>query len=308
MDWRHPSTGATSAYEGVDALESFSSASELSAYRCGLLERSTEELEFIRTHVGQRDLRVLEVGAGSGRLLVALALAGMLRAGVGIDLARSRIEFAGRWAADLGLASLRFQQGDMREAASWPAEHFDLVLGLNHVLGFLDPAAPAALATFAGRLCARLAATGCVLLESYQLPPVREQILRLSGNRLRVWKPLPPPDRFAYYLSDFTYDPLRRVLTHEKTFVARDGTIDTGRVEENVYFGAAVIVRALRDAGCTRVRAFGDFAGSPYEEESSQQLVLLAGGPAWSPAAGSGWGGHGARRSPGRHDGPGAWV
>jgi SAM-dependent methyltransferase len=296
------------AYEGVESLDRFASTAELHDYRRGLIEKTELELGFIRREVGERKLRVLELGTGGGRLLIALALAGMLWSGMGVDLARSRVTSARRWAADLGLDNVEFVVGDVLEPETWLAGEFDLIVGISNLLGYLRPVRHDALSEVLRRCYRSLAPGGCLLLEFYQLTERRRQILALSDNRLRTWMPLPAWDRFAYYLSDFDYDPASGVLHHEKTFIGRDGSIDTGRVEELSFHTRDEVLEWLGPEGRVRHRAFRSYAGVPYSDDATQ-VILIAGAP--------------ARRRPSRadrdartasaadevrSDGPGAWI
>lgn len=270
------------AYEGVDSLDGFTSADELEAYRRRLLSKSELELEFIRREIGGRVPRVLELGAGNGRLLIALALAGIAQSGLGLDIAQSRVSFARRWAADLGLDSLEFVAADVSEAEAWPAGTFDLVIAISNLLEYLGPVHPDLPAEVVRRAFRGLSPTGCLLLEFYQLTARHRQQLALGDNQVRTWMPLPEWDRFAYYLSDITYEPGSGVLHHAKTFIGRDGTIDTGRVEHLSCYTAGDVLGWLAPEAVGPPLAFRSYLSEPHTPEATQ-TILVIGGPQWQP-------------------------
>ncbi len=271
-----------SAYEGVESLDRFSSRAELEEYRRGLLAKTALEVEFIKREVGRTGLRVVELGTGGGRLLIALALAGIARWARGVDIASSRVEFARRWADDLGLENVEFVAADVLESDSWTVGEVDLAICITNILGYVGPVRPDAPAELLRRAYRSLAPDGCLLVEGYQLTARHRQILAASDNHVRTWMPLPEWDRFAYYLSDIVFDPPTGVLRHEKTFIGRDGSIDVGRTEENTFSSRDEVLGWLRPEGCDRHRAFRNYASAPYSEESTQ-MILVVGAPHWQP-------------------------
>ena len=296
-------------YEGVESPEHFASAEALERYRAGLLAKSELELAFIRREVGHGPLRVLDLGTGSGRVLVALALHGMARSGIGVDIAPSRLAFARQWAEDLGIDLLDFVAADVLRADEWLEGEFDLILGIANLLGFLRVVQGEAASKVLRVLYRHLSSTGCMLLEFYQLTTARRTILALSADRFRAWMPLPPWDRFAYYLSDFSYDAATGLMDHVKTFIGRDGSIDAGRLERTGFYTRSEVVGILEGAGCRAHRAYSVYGGSAFSDEHSSQVILLAAERDWEPPLRT------DEREPSgfpsvrvRPDGPGAWV
>lgn len=289
-------------YEGSESPDLYPTVESLERYRAQLLARAEREIRFILRHCGPGPFRVLELGSGSGRLLMALALRGLLEVGVGVEIARSRAAFAHRWAADLGLSSIRSIAADAVDFDPGPFGPFDLVLCVANTFGFFRPAgdeAPAALLT---RLRRVLAPNGCILLELYQLSARRRQILALSGQQLRVWRELAPDDPFAFYLSDFAFDPERGLLRHHKVFVGRDGKIDAGRTEVTSYENPETLRGTLAAAGYGEPSAYGSYDDAGFREGVSELLVLLAGTPAWRDRDEPD-----PRQPQDMEDGPGAW-
>ena len=101
-------------------------------------------------------------------------------------------------------------------------------------------------------------------------------MLALNGGQLRTWKPLPPEDRFAYYLDDFEYSDEQKILRHEKIFIGRDGRIDAGRVEVLAYYTATEMEALLHRYGFDDVEVCADFEDAPYREGKSPSMILLA--------------------------------
>ena len=67
------------------------------------------------------------------------------------------------------------------------------------------------------------------------------------------------------------------------------------------------ILEWLHADGDVAHRAYGSYASTPFRDGDSDQLILLAGGPAWRPPESAGTIADNALNDV-RSDGPGAWV
>ncbi len=266
-----------SGYDGFERAENFPSSQALEEYRRLLLEKTEPQVTFIARHVGRRPLRVIEFGSGNGRLLVALALRGMLEFGLGVEISQSRVVFAQRWAEDLRLARVHSVAADALAFEDYPRGTFDLAVCITGAFGYFRPIRETAPAELLEKMRIALASGGRLLLELYELPDRRRQMLALNGGKLRLWQPLPPEDRFAYYLDDLEYWADQAILRHGKIFIGRDGTIDAGRVEVLAYYTDSELIDGLlTPSGFGKIRVFGDFQGSDYCERQSSTRVVLA--------------------------------
>jgi SAM-dependent methyltransferase len=186
------------------------------------------------------------------------------------------VEFGQRWIADLALDTVEMQHADILACDLSAYEPFDLAVCITGAFGYFRPireSAPAELLSVIGRA---VHPSGSALLEVYKLPAERLRMLEINHGKLKTWQALPPEDRFAYYLDDFEYHADRKILRHGKTFIGRDGSIDTGRVEILAYYTAAEVAAQLRNAGFPDVDVFDDFADGSYDEAISTQIVVLA--------------------------------
>lgn len=81
------------AYEGVESLERFS-PDEFRKYCDDKLKSCDKHIVFLKEHFPDKPLRVLEIGSGSGKLLLRLKREGILEYGVGFEVSHSRCRFA----------------------------------------------------------------------------------------------------------------------------------------------------------------------------------------------------------------------
>jgi len=263
-------------YEGYESLSSFPDRAALEAYRRLLLKKTELQVEFIARRFAKPGLRVIEFCCGNGRLLTALALRGLIEYGIGLEISQSRVAFAERWAADLGLNNIKYHVADVLRPVPVAAESYDLAVCITGAFSYFRPIRENAPLELLASMRNVLVPDGQLLIELYQMPARREQLLALSDNSLRLWHPLPPEDRFAYYLDDFQYFPDHHTLRHEKIFIGRNGSIDAGRTEMLAYYSHDEISSLLNTAGFTVSLADADFDAAPYQKGISETMVILS--------------------------------
>jgi SAM-dependent methyltransferase len=260
------------AYEGVERLDSFS-APELRAYRDELYARTEQHARFIAARLAPK-ARLLELGSGNGRLPLALARRGAVVDALGLEIAQSRVEFARAWAADDGVANVRFEVADVLQC-DLPRGR-DAVICITGAFAYFDAVRPGAGGVVLGRALEALRPGGLLVLEIYPHPHWRRLLAADGSGELRLWHELAPSDPWRFYLSHLLYDAQRRVLTHHKTFVHRvSGAIDDGRQEHLRLYNADELTADLQAAGFGEVSAYGDWSGGPCSPRD-ELLVICA--------------------------------
>ncbi len=258
------------AYEGLEDPASFPDSAAVRRYRAALLERTAEQADFLLPRLGAA-ARVLEVGCGNGRLLLALAQRGALTEALGLDLSESRISFARQWAAEERRGELRFETADITRFAL-PPEHFSAALCITGAFAYFEPLGPGSALALAAQLRAALEPGGTLCLELYPHPTYR-RLMEAAGGPAQVWHELPPNDPWRFYLSRLSLDASGNVLTHEKTFVHRlTAKIDSGRRERLYLYTASSIEDLLVSAGFDNVCLYGGWSDERY---SGGELMIV---------------------------------
>jgi SAM-dependent methyltransferase len=260
----------TSAYEGLEAA--FSDEATLAAYREAMLARSAEQADFLAPLLERAS--VVEIGCGNGRLLIELGRRRVVSQGLGLDLARSRIQFARQWSREQGLDELRFAVADAIQA-ELPAAAYDAVLCITGTFAYFEPLGAGTGARILRRWASALRPGGLLVLELYahaELLP----LLDASPAALRLWRELEPEDPWRFYLSELRLED--RILVHHKTFVHRTtGEVDSGRTERLMLYTAEGIAELLAEAGMSQVECLDGWTGRPYA--GAEALVVTARAP-----------------------------
>lgn len=250
-------------YEGVEAGPW--TPSQLKVYRESLLNKSKEFVDLINNyHVGGS---VFEVGTGNGRLLMALADAGVLETGYGVDTSTSRIAFANQWAKDSGI-NIHFRVENFPHMVM--PGYFDLAVCITGCFNYfpLEKARELLLA-----LCG---IADHSLFELYY-PPKKVQALLQYESVVRVWDELPATDPWEFYLHEWSVREDGGYL-HKKVFIdmgylqiktkvtPHPRKIDR-REEVLYYYTPEEFSGMLRDAG---------FKKQCYNNYDGDRLVVIA--------------------------------
>ena len=264
------SSGLGAAYEGLESA--FADPAAVAAYRAAMLARSRPQADLLAPLL-ERDRDVLEVGCGNGRLLIELSRRGAVGRARGIDLARSRIEFAQAWAQDAGARGLSFEAGDAL-ALELPDESLGALLCITGAFAYFEPLAEGTAARLLAAWHRALAPRGLLCLELYPHPEY-VTLLRTTGGHVRIWHELGPEDPWRFYLSELRLDPASGVLTHDKTFVHRtSGAIDEGRRERLTLYSEEGLRSLLADAGFADVQLRAGWSDARYD--GGEVMVVLA--------------------------------
>jgi len=261
-----------SAYEGLEDASSFPDAASLDRYRRLLVTRTAAQADFLIRRL-PTGARILEVACGNGRLLVELAQRRAIAGALGVDLARSRIAFAERWAADESCDTLEFVVADAL-AYEFPPQYFAAGVVITGAFAYFEPLKPGSAALLATRLYDALEPKGLLCLEMYPHPGDR-RLLAAVGGKARVWTELPAEDPWRFYLSDLSLDESGEILTHEKTFIHRlNGRVDAGRVERLYLYTEERVQELLVAASFRNVRFYEGWSEESYQ--GGEVMVVTA--------------------------------
>jgi SAM-dependent methyltransferase len=141
---------------------------------------------FVRRLGITKGLKILELGCGDGT--TALPAAKLGADVLGVDIARNLVDAGNRRASELGLANIRFQEGDASNLEQLASHSFDLVLS---VFGAMFAPRPAEVAKEMVRL---VKPGGRIVMGNWipNDPTLVAQLLKISSS----YTP-PPPDGFV---------------------------------------------------------------------------------------------------------------
>ncbi len=205
--------------------------------------------------------RVLDLACGSGDQARRLAKQGLDV--LGVDIAPSLIGHCRERAAEEGLATVRFEQGDMRELA-YEGE-FDAVLLLSGSFGFFDEVANQEVLA---RMTRALTPGGQVLID------VSDPTRMVIRPTRRTW---------SYYGGGYSlrttwWEPETCTYVSEFLFIDADGVLNTAAEPERIRIYSLPEWRELcHRVGLTLTHALADtkLPLVPYDRDHHGNLVIV---------------------------------
>jgi len=231
----------------------------------------TEDVDLYLAFAQRAGPPVLELGCGTGRLLVPLARAGFEVEGV--DRSAAMLARAAERLNRHGLSHVRLRQADLTDLSELPERHYSLVvLAVNGFLHLLDHAVQV---TALEQIHRVLRPGGLLLLDV--LHPTPAQLEGWEGHLLHdaTWA-LPDGsllDRFS----------ARRVSPAEQTIETRlfydrrrpDGTLTRDVVSYTLRYVHRFELELLLERSGFRIEAvYGSYQLDPLDDESALMLVV----------------------------------
>ncbi len=257
------------AYESVESIDNFSSHEAIIAYRNRRLERYAPVIDFIvkRSESQPFGLSVVEVGSGSSALLYGIAKSHGLKCGVGIELARSRFDFAERWKFDDGYHTVdninqNFASVDLTASAS------DWFIVIDNTFTYLYPEDTNYPEQLLRAAFTALKPGGRILLDFINYAK------RQTDVEFQQWNEFPKSDPFSFGL--YSHKISGGVNSTERIFVKRDGGDVSRKLELSKVYSLEEISELLRSCGFQVSEVFSGFNEEPYHAHSSERLVLVA--------------------------------
>ncbi|MHB1126209.1 MAG: hypothetical protein ACYC2T_04510 [Bacillota bacterium] len=248
------------AYVNVESMDNYKDEQDLDNYRKHLLIKSEPQRNFIRRLFNEKKINVFEACSGNSRLLYALAQAGLLNQGTGIELSLNRHIFAEKWKEALGHDHIVNVNDDVLDYRA-PDSFFHLGLCITGAFGYFAPVDNGHPLKLLQKMNGLLVAGGKLILELYTHRATIE-LCRQNQGSIKMWKELEDGDPFRFILTDYTYAETDRILNCRETFVRRDGLIDDSKTEVLRIYDATEICGLLDKAGFGNISLFSDWNGA----------------------------------------------
>jgi SAM-dependent methyltransferase len=261
-----------SSYDAVEAASNYATEAELDAYRVERLRRYKPHVELLqKLGVPDGGLRVVDVGSGSSAFLYALERAGILAQGIGIELSRSRHEFAERWRTDTGFERVTNVLGDFAGTQLPPAsvDRFTVLDDTYLLLRPEDGSYPELLLDLAYRA---LVPGGLFIAAFRNDAPLAADMA--NGER-SFWVELPESNAFRYALYRQQVSADGRTLRNESIYITRD-LQETRKVEITEVCDVGALAAHLEQSGFATPALYEGFSMNEFDLEHSAQVVVLA--------------------------------
>ena len=258
-----------SAYDSVEVLDNFKSSDEIKSYRAQRMARYIPVANFIakRTRKQSNEYSVVEVGSGSSALLYQLAKKCMLKRGVGIELSKSRFDFAQKWKSDEDYSVIQNFNQDFT-SVELSQGVFDWFIVIDNTFTYLYPEHTDYPKLLLQQAANALRRGGIVFLDFINYAK------RTPNIELQQWNVFPETDPFSYGL--YSHKIINGINTTESIFIKRDGGGQSKKLDLSKVYSLQEISELLSAFGFRVSEYFADFNEATYVQQDSERLLIVA--------------------------------
>lgn len=261
-------------YDGVEDLSNFSSNLEIKKYREEKLSLNKKQANMISQYLLKYNApRVFEIGTGNGRLIIELKNRGVIDSALGVDISKSRIDFAKKWIAEEGLNdSIKVIKADILDFKHFG--FFDVCIIVTDTFGYFDAIKEGVSSQVLDYFRKSLKPGGLLIMELYNHVENIKQCNARNDRTIRFWNYGHRSDPWIYHLHQIKYDEKRKVRKHLKIFVHKNGRIDDSKYEELRLYSIDELRRLLKLSGFKAIDFFADWNGRLYIRGSEFTIVF----------------------------------
>ena len=264
----------TRSYDKVEAVSNFKTSEDVDKYCKLQVMKSVSQAAFIKEVCFKgKKLRVLEYCSGNSRLLYTLNAGEILSTGIGIEISKTRYEFAESWRKRLGLESIQNINGDAIDVRV-VSPCVDVALCVTGAFQYMFPRSSMYDTIFMHAVRRSLVPGGHLILELYNHPTPVAACMMSDTGEYRSWYELPESDPFRYYLTHYNYIPATKTLDAKEIFVRRDGWIDDSKREVLRLYSPSEITDLLETSGFKTVGFFGGWDSRKADALSDKNVIV----------------------------------
>jgi len=266
-------------YDNVEKISNFKNDDELKQYRKDKLDEVLSRVKFIKKSFDNEKLinkiNVLELGSGNSKLLYQLDNQNFLNKGYGVEISKSRYEFAEKWKKDLNIKNIENINENVLDLDMKRFGTIDLIICVDLILQFLEPIKKNSIQDILKNMEHTLSDDGCIILELWSFKNILKKINQNNGL-FKTWMKFGDSDPFSFVIESLETDDEDFIIWN-KHFIHKHRLIDDERnIMRNVLkpYSPQEITKLLNNAGFNEIKIFKNSECESYDENQDEYLVL----------------------------------
>ena len=228
-------------------------STEITTYRNKKLKGIEKNAKFASKLLKKKKSTILEWGSGNSKFLYLMESKGLLNRGFGLEISKSRHEFAESWKKGEGYNKVVNVHTDILDAQHEQYKPYDLLYCVDLTLQFFEPVSVKKTHSVLNDAYRNLTDGGKIVLE---LDSCERILTAMSDNKVKLWEEFGKPDPWHYSLWDCVYDEESRFLKFDKTFLKRNSSEEShSNIVLRVY-SRLEICEILEKIGFKNVRIY----------------------------------------------------
>jgi hypothetical protein len=254
------------AYNSIELLSAYKTKESLKGYRNSRLSRYQPHAEFILNRSSGKPVSMIEIGSGSSVLLYKIAQKTMLTKAMGVELSKSRSEFAEQWKKDEGYEMVENVNKNFVDV-EMGTELWDWFVVIDNTFTYLFPEDPNYPSLLLKKALDGLNKGGRIIIDFINYAR------RMPDIEYKSWSAFTANDPYSYGLySNKITDGINR---SESIFIKRDGS-ESNKIELCKVYSLEQLTTLLSTHGFTVDEVFATFDEHAFIAGESERLMVVA--------------------------------
>lgn len=255
------------AYDTFERFEDFDSEKK---YRDSKLQECDKHYLFLKKNIKKSKLNILELGSGNSKLLYKLSLENFLQNGVGIEISKSRFDFAEKWKKDLNIQNIININDNFLNLDNYSIDNLNVCLVLDLAFQFCEPLGYQNEIKILQKIYQKLQKGGKLILELDDC----KRILKSTKFSSNIWEEFNEPDPWRFSLWDVNYDDKTNFLNWKKIYISRNNNkIDETHIILKIYTKKE-IKKILKKIGFKNIIFFESWTENQINSNPDEFIVI----------------------------------
>lgn len=215
--------------QAYNNYEFFNNKNEELKYRELKLQECDKHINFIKKIKNKEKINFLELGSGNSKLLYNLYFNNLLNIGYGIEISKSRYNFANNWKNDIQANNIINFNNDFINFDYTILQNLDIVFCVDLAFQFCEPIKKNSERVLLKKIYNQLNTGGKLIMELDGC----KKIIETCEKNNKIWEEFTEPDPWKYSLWDCKYQ--NSFLNWKKVFISRNGDFDESSIIIKIY-------------------------------------------------------------------------
>lgn len=258
------------SYDDVELLMNFQSTKQLERYRNERKNNYDDVVSLLRSYMKDKVLRVVEIGSGSSACLYNLEEQDMIEDAVGIELSKSRYEFAEKWREDLDSKRIKNIHTNFIDV-KLKTNYYDIVLCIDNTFSYLQPENKNYPLNLIEKAHQWLNAGGVFIIQIHNYSKL---LKTMQNNLLTFWEKNKKSNSFNYSLYSYKYNEKKNHLTTTSYYISNK--LDEKKKEVISFVYTVDDIRSLTFNRFNIVNVFSDNKKNEFSEDSDDIVIICS--------------------------------
>ena len=254
------------AYNSIELLSAYKTKESLQEYRNSRIIRYQAHANFILNRSKSNPVSIIEIGSGSSVLLYMIAQKNILTKGIGIELSKSRYEFAEQWKKDDGYEMVENINKNFVDVEIGN-KIWDWFIVIDNTFTYLSPEDENYPSLLLKKAFDGLKEGGRIIIDFINYAR------RMQDIEYKSWSAFASNDPFSYGL--YSNKITNGINRSESIFIKRDGS-ESKKIEFSKVYSLEQLNILLSKHGFIVDEVLATFDEQTFNDNESERLLVVA--------------------------------